>query len=102
MIGLCVLGVLLLIVLGFFICECNRAAARLGHDVCYVGDVLGQLVQIVDKSQGGLSDETVDRLRGVSSRSFSSISDDPTTSYQNGLDDGATILAQYLLNKEGE
>ena len=49
-----------------------------------------------------ITDKTIAALRAYAARSFENSGDDPVTAYQNGLKDGVTMAAQYVLGEVRE
>lgn len=76
---------------------------RLGEVASQLYDVWFELADIGKtlKEEPGvkLADEVVAKLRVFAAREFASITDDPAKAYEDGLRDGTTATAQYVLDE---
>lgn len=62
-------------------------------------DVTFEFVRFLDEDTVRLPDETVSRLKDFAARSFANVDEDAEVSYKNGLHDGASMAAQYVLGE---
>lgn len=70
----------------------------------HISDVDGSLytrkfVRFLKEETVRLSDEIVDRLKTFAERKFADVDDDSDISYKNGLHDGVSMAAQYVLGE---
>jgi hypothetical protein len=71
-------------------------------DTCWVvsyEDVTKEFVRFLDEGTVRIPDETVARLQDFAARTFAEVDADPEISYKNGLHDGASMAAQYVLGE---
>ena len=80
---------------------------RLGQIVEKLDDGVGWLCSaltdiakaLTEESEVNLPDETIAKLRVFAAREFSPLTDDPKKAYEDGLKDGTTATAQYVLDE---
>lgn len=58
-----------------------------------------EFVRFLDEDTVRLSEETVARLKDFAKRTFLDTDDDESLSYKNGLHDGVSMAAQYVLGE---
>ena len=58
-----------------------------------------EFVRFLDEDTVRLSEETVARLKDFAKRTFLDTDDDANLSYKNGLHDGVSMAAQYVLGE---
>jgi hypothetical protein len=58
-----------------------------------------EFVRFLDEGTVRIPDETLTRLKDFATRTFAEVDADPEVSYKNGLHDGASMAAQYVLGE---
>ena len=98
-IGLGILAALLL--LGMVVAGTMGELQNEGRSLNYTLSTLNSnFVHFLDnRGKVKLADEVVAKLRVFAAREFASITDDPAKAYEDGLRDGTTATAQYVLGE---